>query len=101
MLVVSLDAFEQYQRNEASTWEHMALCRASPRTVGSPEGARARPPLSLTVSFECRGGIAAKVLADAMKMRADMERHKKPRSALDVKLGPGGLVDLEFATPRA
>ena len=30
-------------------------------------------------------------------MRAEMERHKPPRSALDVKLGPGGLVDLEFA----
>jgi glutamate-ammonia-ligase adenylyltransferase len=31
-------------------------------------------------------------------MRADMERHKPAKSALDVKLGPGGLVDLEFAT---
>ncbi len=30
-------------------------------------------------------------------MRADIERHKPPRSAIDVKLGPGGLVDLEFA----
>jgi glutamate-ammonia-ligase adenylyltransferase len=30
-------------------------------------------------------------------MRADMERHKPPRGPLDVKLGPGGLVDLEFA----
>ena len=30
-------------------------------------------------------------------MRAEMERHKPPASALDVKLGPGGLVDLEFA----
>ena len=26
-----------------------------------------------------------------------IERHKPPQSALDVKLGPGGLVDLEFA----
>jgi glutamate-ammonia-ligase adenylyltransferase len=26
-----------------------------------------------------------------------MEKHKPPQSALDVKLGPGGLVDLEFA----
>ena len=26
-----------------------------------------------------------------------MERHKPPAGALDVKLGPGGLVDLEFA----
>jgi glutamate-ammonia-ligase adenylyltransferase len=40
----------------------------------------------------------AKVIDDAVKMRADMERHKKAKSALDVKLGPGGLVDLEFAT---
>jgi glutamate-ammonia-ligase adenylyltransferase len=31
-------------------------------------------------------------------MRTDIKRHKPPKSALDVKLGPGGLVDLEFAT---
>ena len=30
-------------------------------------------------------------------MRAEMERHKPPHGPLDVKLGPGGLVDLEFA----
>ena len=30
-------------------------------------------------------------------MRAEIERHKPPHSAIDVKLGPGGLVDLEFA----
>jgi glutamate-ammonia-ligase adenylyltransferase len=30
-------------------------------------------------------------------MRADMEVHKKPAGPLDIKLGPGGLVDLEFA----
>src|SRR5205085_11842516 len=35
MLVVSLDAFERYQREEAWTWEHMALCRARP-VFGSP-----------------------------------------------------------------
>jgi glutamate-ammonia-ligase adenylyltransferase len=30
-------------------------------------------------------------------MRAEIERHKAPAGAYDVKLGPGGLVDLEFA----
>jgi glutamate-ammonia-ligase adenylyltransferase len=40
---------------------------------------------------------AARIAGDAAKMRADMEKHKPPQSALDVKLGPGGLVDLEFA----
>jgi glutamate-ammonia-ligase adenylyltransferase len=39
----------------------------------------------------------ATVAADASKMRAEMERHKPPRGPIDVKLGPGGLVDLEFA----
>jgi glutamate-ammonia-ligase adenylyltransferase len=38
----------------------------------------------------------AKVRADAATMRADMARHKPPAGPLDVKLGPGGLVDLEF-----
>jgi glutamate-ammonia-ligase adenylyltransferase len=30
-------------------------------------------------------------------MRAEIERHKPPAGPFDVKLGPGGLVDLEFA----
>ena len=29
-LVVTLDSFERYQREEAWTWEHMALLRARP-----------------------------------------------------------------------
>jgi [glutamine synthetase] adenylyltransferase / [glutamine synthetase]-adenylyl-L-tyrosine phosphorylase len=95
MLVVSLEAFEQYQKNEAWTWEHMALCRARP-VFGS---AQVRNRVSRMID-----GILqmprdrAKVIADAVIMRADMKRHKPPKSALDVKLGPGGLVDLEFAT---
>jgi glutamate-ammonia-ligase adenylyltransferase len=94
MRVVSLEAFEQYQRKEAWTWEHMALCRARP-VFGSPE-ARARVAAMID-SILRRPRDRAKVLADAVQMRADMERHKPPRSSLDVKLGPGGLVDLEFA----
>ena len=94
MLVVSLDAFEQYQRNEAWTWEHMALCRARP-VFGSGE-------VRATVGTMIEGILQlprdrAKVVADAAKMRTDIKRHKPPKSALDVKLGPGGLVDLEFA----
>ncbi len=39
----------------------------------------------------------AKVARDAAEMRAQMQSHKPAKSELDVKLGPGGLVDLEFA----
>jgi glutamate-ammonia-ligase adenylyltransferase len=40
---------------------------------------------------------AQTVIRDATKMRADIAKHKPARGPLDVKLGPGGLVDLEFA----
>ena len=94
MLVVSLDAFERYQRDEAWTWEHMAMCRARP-VFGSQAG-RERTAAILDEILRLPRD-PAKTARDAAKMRAEMQRHKPPLSALDVKLGPGGLVDLEFA----
>ena len=94
MLVVSLDAFERYQREEAWTWEHMALCRARP-VFGSAE-VRDRTTRLIGEILKLPRD-AATVVRDAVKMRGDIEGHKPPRSTLDVKLGPGGLVDLEFA----
>lgn len=94
MLAVSLDAFAAYQRSEAWTWEHMALTRAR-ALVGSEAGRRR---LSETIaSILAMPRDYAKVVADAARMRAEMARHKPPSGELDVKLGPGGLVDLEFA----
>ena len=94
MLVVSLEAFEHYQRETAWTWEHMALCRARP--VFGSRAARERTAAIIegVLRLPRDGG---QVVRDAVKMRAEMERHKPPHSALDVKLGRGGLVDLEFA----
>ena len=94
MLAVRLDAFEAYQRDEAWTWEHMALLRARP-LYGADKG---RAKLAATIARVL--GMArdpAKVRADAAKMRADMAAHKPPAGPLDIKLGAGGLVDLEFA----
>jgi len=94
MRVISLEAFEKYQRNEAWTWEHMALCRARP-VFGSPA---VRKQVSEMIDGILRmPRDFSKVVSDAVKMRGDMERHKPPKSMLDVKLGPGGLVDLEFS----
>jgi glutamate-ammonia-ligase adenylyltransferase len=94
MLAVSLDAFERYQRQEAWTWEHMALCRARP-LFGSKQG-RERAAALIDDILKMPRDFAT-VVADAVKMRSEMARHKQPRGELDVKLGPGGLVDLEFA----
>lgn len=94
MLVVSTDAFTRYQREEAWTWEHMALLRARP--VFGPDEARQRvAELISEILYQPRE--SKKVVADAVKMRSEIARHKRPAGPLDVKLGPGGLVDLEFA----
>jgi [glutamine synthetase] adenylyltransferase / [glutamine synthetase]-adenylyl-L-tyrosine phosphorylase len=94
MLVVPVVGFERYQREEAWTWEHMALCRARP-IFGSSEAREHTAAIIHEILRMKRD--PAKVVADAVKMRADMERHKPPHSALDVKLGRGGLIDLEFS----
>jgi glutamate-ammonia-ligase adenylyltransferase len=92
-LVVSLDGFARYQREEAWTWEHMALTRARP-VFGSPE---ARSAVQAVIDDVLAGDRPERdIPRDAATMRAEMVAHKPPRGALDAKLAPGGLVDLEF-----
>ena len=93
-LVASLDAFARYQREDAWTWEHMALTRARP-VYGSAAG-RAAVQGAIDAALR-QPRDAGQTLADIQKMRADMAQHKPPKGALDVKLLPGGLVDAEFA----
>ena len=92
--MVSVDSFARYQREEAWTWEHMALTRAraiygSPAACGAVEAIVAR----------VLGGERAEhdIAGDAAAMRAEMAQHKPPQGPLDAKLLAGGLVDLEFA----
>lgn len=92
-LAVSLESFAQYQRADAWTWEHMALCRARP-LYGS-DAARERLAGIIRQVLETPRD-AAKLKADVLSMRAEMARHKPPRGPLDVKLQRGGLVDCEF-----
>ncbi|MFD2058125.1 bifunctional [glutamine synthetase] adenylyltransferase/[glutamine synthetase]-adenylyl-L-tyrosine phosphorylase [Mesorhizobium calcicola] len=88
-----IDAFKKYQRQEAWTWEHMALSRA--RAIAGDAG------LCGEVEAEVAAVLgqpreAAKVRAEASDMRAMIEKEKPPRDLWDIKLIPGGLIDLEF-----
>jgi len=93
LLAVSLDSFARYQREDAWDWEHLALTRARP-VFGS---AQAREALNaiLTETLE-RPRDFDDLARHAVKMRADIAKHKPPVGEMDVKLVPGGLVDLEF-----
>nr|WP_047166483.1 bifunctional [glutamine synthetase] adenylyltransferase/[glutamine synthetase]-adenylyl-L-tyrosine phosphorylase [Sphingomonas sp. Y57] len=92
-LAVSIDSFAQYQRESAWTWEHMALTRA--RTIFGSADARARVDAIIAEALG-RERDPATLLADVVKMRGEIARHKPPSSPFDVKLIEGGLVDAEF-----
>ncbi|MDP8913793.1 MAG: bifunctional [glutamine synthetase] adenylyltransferase/[glutamine synthetase]-adenylyl-L-tyrosine phosphorylase [Pseudomonadota bacterium] len=94
LLAISLPSFADYQRDRAWTWEHMALTRARP-VFGSEQG---RASLSRIVEATLlMPRDPGKLIADALKMRSDMAAHKPAKGPFDIKLGDGGLVDLEFA----
>jgi glutamate-ammonia-ligase adenylyltransferase len=92
-LAVSLESFVRYQREQAWTWEHMALTRARP-LAGSDA---ARGALAAAIADElAQPREPAKLRDDVLAMRAEMQRHKPARGPIDVKLLRGGLVDSEF-----
>jgi len=93
LLAVSLDSFTRYQREDAWTWEHLALTRARP-VFGSTEGRAALDTILAETLGRPRD--VAELSRQAVAMRRDIARHKPPAGELDVKLVPGGLVDLEF-----
>ncbi len=89
-LALSLASFARYQREEAESWEHMALTRA--RVVAGPAAA-AR---ALIADVLARPRDEVTLRAAVVAMRAEMAAAKKPQGRFDVKLAAGGLVDLEF-----
>jgi glutamate-ammonia-ligase adenylyltransferase len=98
LLAVTVDSFADYQREDAWTWEHMALTRARP--VFGSTGAQTRVAKVVEQVLR-RPRNPRKLLSDIVSMRAEMAKHKPPAGPLDAKLIEGGLVDLEFCVHAA
>ena len=92
-LVVSLDAFARYQREDAWTFEHMALTRARV-VVAAPEDRAAAEAVIRAALTAPRDPV--KLKADVLAMRGEMDRARPGGGLFDVKNGPGGLIDIEF-----
>lgn len=92
-LAVSLESFARYQRQDAWTWEHMALTRARP--MFGPASARAA--LQRIIDQVLRQDRDPSALrADVLNMRGEIAANKKSAGPLDAKLQRGGLIDCEF-----
>jgi glutamate-ammonia-ligase adenylyltransferase len=92
-VATQLSSFVEYQKNEAWTWEHLALTRARVLT-GSPR-------LADQVRAAIRGALVAprdpvKLAADVRDMRKRIAAEKGTDKIWDLKQVRGGLVDLEF-----
>ncbi len=89
LLAVSLDSFIRYQHEEAETWEHMALTRS--RVVAGPAA-----DVAAAIRDILTGPVPVTLAKQVQAMRADIAAAKPGQGKWDVKLAPGGLVDLEF-----
>jgi glutamate-ammonia-ligase adenylyltransferase len=92
-VATALASFERYQREEAWTWEHMALTRARV-LAGEPSLAADIEAVRCAVIAE--KGDRAKVAADAGAMRARLAEAGRAAGVWTVKDGPGGMQDIEL-----
>lgn len=95
LLVISVDAFERYQHENAWTWEHQALLRARP--VAGDAGV-AREFARIRASTLTERVNLATLPEDVLKMRMKMRKQldKSTDSHFDLKQGSGGIGDIEF-----
>ena len=93
-IATEIGAFARYQRDEAWTWEHMALTRARP--VAGDAELFARVEAAIAAALTARrdpARLAAEVAAMRQRVAA---AHPRP-APWDLRNRRGGLVDLEFA----
>lgn len=94
-VAVSFAAFEDYYEREAETWELMALTRGRVVWASSPAfGADATAAMETALR---RPRVRKKTAKDVREMRQLLEQERPPKGEWDLKLSPGGLVDIEFA----
>lgn len=95
LLVVNINTFEQYQIDDAWTWEHQALVRT--RCVyGADFFVKRYEEIKQKILSSKRD--RSLLLKDVEEMRQKMKTHldKSTDQFIDIKQGEGGLVDIEF-----
>jgi glutamate-ammonia-ligase adenylyltransferase len=93
-LVLDLESYRAYYAHAAATWERQALLKSRP-VAGESALGREFMALAEAVAY---GTPLSDPQADeirTMKRRIENERLKDPN---DLKLGPGGLADIEWST---
>ena len=96
-LVRTLASYRAYYERWSLAWEAQALLRADPAAGDRELGERFN---ALADEFRYpAGGISATAVLEIRRLKARMEAERMPRGtdpAMHLKLGPGGLSDVEW-----
>ena len=96
-LVRTLASYRAYYQRWSVPWETQALLRAEP-TAGDGELGARFTALADEIRYPA-GGVPAASVREIRRIKARMEAERMPRGvdpALHLKLGPGGLADVEW-----
>ena len=93
-LVLDLDSCREYYSQRAALWERQALLKARP-VAGDAALGREFAALAESVVYGSPLTAAQTEEIQGMKRRIESERLQEPA---DLKLGPGGLTDIEWTT---
>jgi len=94
-LVRTIDSYVAYYRKWAKTWEFQALLKARPAAGDLELGARY---VDSVVDFVWTAADRENFVNDVQAMRRRVEEHiPEKQVAREIKLGRGGLRDVEFA----
>jgi [glutamine synthetase] adenylyltransferase / [glutamine synthetase]-adenylyl-L-tyrosine phosphorylase len=96
-LVRTLAAYRAYYQRWSAPWEAQALLRAEPVAGDAALGGAF---MAMADEFRYRGtGMGEPEIREIRRIKARMEAERMPRGvdpALHLKLGPGGLTDVEW-----
>ena len=95
LLVSSFEAFTEYQRHQAWTWEHQALVRT--RMVAGPAVLAERfQTIRREVLQRDHDPVALRREVREMRERMRTELDSSTAEVFDLKQGRGGIADIEF-----
>lgn len=94
-LTTSLQGFGEYLKKRAAIWERQSLIKA--RRIAGDEGV-SKKFFKTAHGFVYGDPVSLSSIAEIRRLRKRVEEEvpRKGKSGVNIKLGPGGLMDIEF-----
>lgn len=95
-LVLSLQGYQDYFETRGKIWEQQAMTRAR-FIAGSPEVGKQFIQLAHNFTYRPKLEYGSLIEISRLRDRMEMELAQEAKKGINVKLGAGGLADIEFS----